>query len=689
MSETVGIKLVSRVRSLNEDEAGGKGSAIACKVKGDSILLNAGGKSQSFSLDSCHDHTIRLDQIYKQNIESFVLRSLNGNNVTLIGLGTTGSGHSELLSGTGQEAGIGPCVIHTLFRSIEEQKINKIFFLTVQCLEIKDDKFTDVLNPHSKPMTIKEHPHLGIYVEGLSELVAHSSNDLSRLYDQCNRARNISSVRGTESTYIFYINIEQKEHKSGKVGLKSTLALVDLEPVEGLSKNVSNQTKSLSTLKAVLDAVKSGGNIPYRNTKLTRLLQESIGGCSATMVLLSLSPTEAQQNNSLISLQTAQMFRSIKNKVTVRLGETNNLISELRDEISNVRNKIVRESNHDKDDVMKLKGLINDLDIVKLQTWEEKERLSQQYESERKINLANKGILEWVLDSNKTADNESQQQIVLIQKEKDQVTMEYRQLKEKSDQLKAELSKKITEYSKMAESDKASESQIKSQVSSIHEKKGQLRQETERLEKLKQQLKSLQEKQRESKKSNQDLMFLKGNAELRRKYQADEFKKLELEHRGMIEEENERCNLEIEQQKADIQLRTSQGHQYSSSDVENIEVKSAKLQAERSVIALQIQSLKDEKDKLLSDLEGTWKIHKDELEMQQLQHFQTFKQYREMFEVQKSLIENRYRGLLEESLHDAIYMSTRQNDLVAENDMLKQEIAELKDKVSSAKYDIK
>lgn len=90
------------------------------------------------------------------------------------------------------------------------------------------------------------------------------------------------------------------------------------------------------------------------------------------------------------------------------------------------------------------------------------------------------------------------------------------------------------------------------------------------------------------------------------------------------------------------------------------------------VLLLQIQSITEEKKRLKTDLEEAYKRHKEELEIQQLQHFQTFRNYREVFEEQKSAIEQRYRTLLEEAIQDAVFLSTRNQELMHENQVLRQ-----------------
>ncbi|KAI0227726.1 Kinesin-like protein KIF13A [Lamellibrachia satsuma] len=657
-SETVPLKIVAKCRALLESETG---SGKKVKVSGHNITLEHGGQENSFTFDHCYSAEVKANQIYRECCDSLIQKALLGYNVTLMTFGA---------------------VNRSVFNSLEASQGKKDYFVTVSFLEVLDDKMLDLLNPHSDEMRVREHPQLGIYVDGLSELVVHTGEELAHLYEQGNRARKIGMMgdvgaHRSRATAIFLINMEQKDGSS-KVGLRSTITLVDVAGVQ--STDGSSSGKAVTE---VIKAMEQGGHVPYRDSIVTRLLQESLGGNAITLMFATISPADKCGHESLETLQNARRAgRSVKNHIKVNLEETTSIISDLREEIARVRTKVA-SNNNDKDDVMKLGELIRDLQVAKRQTWEEKERMSAKFEEERKINLANKGILDWVMDTKKQGNKDVRERILLLQKEKDQLTLEYKRKREQINEMKEKLQTKIAEYSKLAESGKGTESDTKQKVTAIHELKEKLKKETEQMKDAKGRLKEVQDKLRTEKETVQDQSQVKGNAELRQLLEKEERKKLELEDHALVVDEWERVKLETEHQKAEIKMKVSQGHTYDPTEAMEMEMELVDLKGEKSVVSLEIQVLQEEKGRLEKSLEDAYKRQKEEMEIQQLQHFQTFRQYREMFEEQKAVLEQRYRNLLNDAIQDAVFLSTRNNELMHENQALKQEIAEMKDKMTA------
>lgn len=657
---------------------------------GDKIVVEAAGKEQTFSLDGAYGPDAKNSQIYQEKCDSFVQRALEGYNVTIMAFGATGSGKSYLMNGSEQDSGIAPTVIKQLFHHLR-QRSNKEFMVTASFVEMLDEKMTDLLNPHNNPMTVRQQVIKGIFVDGLSEMVAQSAEELSQLYEQGRRARRMGATdikaHRARAHAMFTITVEQKERQSSKVGVRSNIMLVELAGCETRDsadpKVLAGTQGVVNVLTALGDPKKKGGHVPYRESVVTRLLQDSLGGNAMTLMFVTVSPLDKAYQSTQSALHYGQFAKTVKNHARMNLDDTQDTIAELRQDISKLRDKIASAPEPNRDDVAKMEDLVSDLQLAKKQTWEEKERLSAQYEEQRKIHLANRGILEWVMDSMKKGNREMHEQILLLQKERDQLSIQYREKRHVVDGLKEELQQKIKDYTKYTESGKKSESETKRLVTAIHDLKERQKRETETLKKIKEQLRGVQERQqKERENASAQITAIKGNAEMRQKVEMEERHRLEKEHKVMVEEEMERTRLDMENEVAEIQVREAEGYQYTTKEGAQLEKTLAELKADKPVVAMKIQMLQEEKDHLARELEQVYRMHHEQLELQQLQHYQTFRSYREMFEEQKAAIDQRYRKLLEDCIQDSVFLSSRNSDLTAENQSLKQQIGELKDVVT-------
>ena len=246
-----------------------------------------------------------------------------------------------------------------------------------------------------------------------------------------------------------------------------------------------------------------------------------------------------------------------------------------------------------------------------------------------------------------------------------------------------------------ASSGRISESEVRQKVASVHELKEKLRLESENLRESKSRLRELSQQQAKEKNSSlTEGLQLLADAESYYAAALDERSRQLEEHQNLLSEEAERMRIDVEQERAEVQMRKLQARKYSDEEAFRMAVQCAEMSAERHVVALQIQLLQQEKSTLESHLEETQRRHQTEMHKLQAANFQvsdrqrlinrcafslfqrppfaqTFRDYRETFDRQKYEIEQRFRALLEDAIKDAIFLSSRNEELLQEHKELK------------------
>ncbi|KAL5011281.1 hypothetical protein ScPMuIL_009832 [Solemya velum] len=323
------IKVVACCRPFTPDEES-KGLKNIIKISGDKLIVEAASKEQSFGFDGVHGHNETNARIYQDQCEQLLKRSFEGFNVSILAMGATGAGKTFLMTGSEKNPGIVPNLNRSLFQHMAT-KSNKEFFITVSYVEVLDEKMTDLLNPHSNPMKVRQHPHKGIFVEGLSEIVVKNVEDLKNMYEQGTRARQMGAtdVSGhrTRANSIFTITLEQKEMKTSRVGLKSLIRLVDLAGTESggsADPSILAGVQGVPNILSILGGQGKGRAVPYRDSKVTQILQDTLGGNAATLVFAVVSPTDKSYQETLTTLQYAQYAKSVKNSPKM------NMVSDMR-----------------------------------------------------------------------------------------------------------------------------------------------------------------------------------------------------------------------------------------------------------------------------------------------------------------------------------------------------------------------
>ncbi|XP_047126067.1 kinesin-2b isoform X1 [Hydra vulgaris] len=699
MPEGSSIQVAVRCRPLSTSEKN-SGATRVLKIKGDQVSLHnaalpGSSKEISFSYENCYFTEAKNNEIFKDLAEPLLRKALDGYNISVIAFGQHDSGKSHTINGTLEDPGLISRASETIFKVIEDASNVKDYFLMVSMLEVGDSFLYDLINPSGIDLKVRHHPQLGLYVDDIAEVVVQTNDDVIRLCDQGLRIRKLTTdINGSaRTTTVFSIYIEQRAKGGSQFkSTKSTISFIELAGSEHTSKSEDAPfiSKSLNSLRNVVMTLKQGTKVvPYEESKLTKLLQVAFGGNGYTVFIGHVSPSDGDFSETFATLQFMSHVKSVQNIPKRNQTDYTMVIKGLREEISKLRErlsintgKMVDTPNND--DVSRMEELIKDLQLAKMQTWEEKQRMSEMFLEERKHHLSSKGILDWVLDSMKKGSKDVQSKLANLQKDKERLMIEYKEVRNVADALKDQLQLMITEYTKLNEAGNGNSKDGKQKVAEIQEMKEKLRQENETLKKIKQNLKEIQDKQKlEKEEAKNQAASLKGNFELRFKLEAENRENMEKENQATLADEIDRVKMETENEKAELKMKSSGQKLITADDLLKVEMELLDLKAEKSTMAVKLRSIESEKRQLKIDIDEMFKRQKEELEIQQLQHFQTFRNYREAFEEQKGMLEQRYRALLEDSIQDAVYLSSRNQELVDENQTLKQEIAELKDKIST------
>lgn len=277
----------------------------------------------------------RQNDIFEYSIKPTVDDILNGYNGTVFAYGQTGAGKSYTMMGTSIEddegKGVTPRIIEQIFSSIMSSPPTIEYTVRVSYMEIYMERIRDLLAPQNDNLPVHEERNRGVYVKGLLEIYVSSVEEVFEVMKRGGNARAVAATNmnqeSSRSHSIFVITVTQKNLETGS-SKSGQLFLVDLAGSEKVGKTgASGQTleeakkinKSLSALGMVINALTDGrsSHVPYRDSKLTRILQESLGGNSRTTLIINCSPSSYNDAETLSTLRFGMRAKSIKNKAKV------------------------------------------------------------------------------------------------------------------------------------------------------------------------------------------------------------------------------------------------------------------------------------------------------------------------------------------------------------------------------------
>uniref|UniRef100_A0A4W3I5G2 Kinesin-like protein n=1 Tax=Callorhinchus milii TaxID=7868 RepID=A0A4W3I5G2_CALMI len=328
------IKVMCRFRPLNNSEVC-RGDKNSSKFQGEDTVL-VGGKSYVF--DHVFQPNSSQEQVYNACAKNIVKDVLDGYNGTIFAYGQTSSGKTHTMEGILHDPdgmGIIPRIAQDIFNYIYSMDENLEFHIKVSYFEIYLDKIRDLLDVSKTNLSVHEDKNRVPYVKGCTERFVCSPDEVMDTIDEGKSNRHVAVTNMNEhssrSHSIFLINVKQ-ENTATEQKLSGKLYLVDLAGSEKVSKTgaegsvldeAKNINKSLSALGNVISSLAESSNyVPYRDSKMTRILQDSLGGNCRTTIVICCSPSSYNESESKSTLMFGQRAKTIKNTVTVNVELT-------------------------------------------------------------------------------------------------------------------------------------------------------------------------------------------------------------------------------------------------------------------------------------------------------------------------------------------------------------------------------
>ncbi|XP_077185298.1 kinesin heavy chain isoform X3 [Paroedura picta] len=329
------IKVLCRFRPLNQSEII-RGDKFIPVFQGDDTVI-IGGKPYVF--DRVFPPNTTQEQVYHACAMQIVKDVLAGYNGTIFAYGQTSSGKTHTMEGKlhdPQLMGIIPRIAQDIFNHIYSMDENLEFHIKVSYFEIYLDKIRDLLDVTKTNLSVHEDKNRVPFVKGCTERFVSSPEEILDVIDEGKSNRHVAVTNMNEhssrSHSIFLINIKQ-ENMETEQKLSGKLYLVDLAGSEKVSKTgaegavldeAKNINKSLSALGNVISALAEGTKsyVPYRDSKMTRILQDSLGGNCRTTMFICCSPSSYNDAETKSTLMFGQRAKTIKNTASVNLELT-------------------------------------------------------------------------------------------------------------------------------------------------------------------------------------------------------------------------------------------------------------------------------------------------------------------------------------------------------------------------------
>lgn len=321
-------------------------------------------KERRYAFDEAFGEDTAQQQVYEKTTRVLIGGVLDGFNATVFAYGATSAGKTYTMLGSPTEPGIMMRTLHDLFNEVTVQREDKVFEVKCSFLEVYNENIRDLLRPDGDYLDIREDPVKGMCVAGISEVGGlESANEIMSLLHQANRHRTTEStganVTSSRSHAVLQVIVEQRDRTAGIVAQVNVgkLSMIDLAGSERAAQTNNkgirmiegaNINRSLLALGNCITALSSGvAFVPYRDSKMTRLLKDSLGGNCRTVMIANVSPCHLNYEDTHNTLKYANRAKNIKTKamknvvsVNYHLSKYTEIIKELKGEIAELKTKL-------------------------------------------------------------------------------------------------------------------------------------------------------------------------------------------------------------------------------------------------------------------------------------------------------------------------------------------------------------
>ncbi|XP_024027036.1 kinesin-like protein KIN-8B [Morus notabilis] len=318
-------------------------------------------KEKKYSFDYAFGPDSTNLDVYTKSISSVISGVVQGLNATVFAYGSTGSGKTYTMAGTKDDPGLMVLSLHRIFDLIQREKSSDEFEVTCSYLEVYNEVIYDLLEKSSGHLELREDPEQGITVAGLRCIKVHSADKILELLNLGNSRRKTESteanVTSSRSHAVLEIIVKRKQkNKYRNQVMRGKLALVDLAGSERASetnnggqklRDGANINRSLLALANCINALgnqhkKGLAYVPYRNSKLTRILKDGLSGNSQTVMVASISPADSQYHHTVNTLKYADRAKEIKTHIQKNIGTIDTHVSDYQRMIDSLQIEVCR-----------------------------------------------------------------------------------------------------------------------------------------------------------------------------------------------------------------------------------------------------------------------------------------------------------------------------------------------------------